>query len=91
MTKARELAIDVLEDIKNNKLKFSKRDWFKKNIKEALSQLSKINQKIIANNKFPLIFGGEHSITPGSINPFVNKYSDITLLHFDANADLRES
>ena len=40
---------------------------------------------------FALIFGGEHSITPGSINPFVNKYSDITLLHFDAHADLRES
>jgi agmatinase len=39
----------------------------KKNIKEALSQLSKINQKIIANNKFPLIFGGEHSITPSYI------------------------
>ena len=63
----------------------------KKNIKEALRQLSKINQRIIANNKFPLIFGGEHSITPGSIDPFVNKYSDLTLLHFDAHADLRES
>ena len=63
----------------------------KKNIKQALSQLSQINQKIIENNKFPLIFGGEHSITPGSIDPFVNKYSDITLLHFDAHADLRES
>ena len=47
----------------------------KKNIKQALSQLSQINQKIIENNKFPLIFGGEHSITPGSIDPFVNKYT----------------
>ena len=28
----------------------------KKNIKEALSQLSRINLKIIENNKFPLIF-----------------------------------
>jgi agmatinase len=63
----------------------------KKNIKQALSQLSKINQKIIANNKFPLVFGGEHSITPGSIDPLANKYSEITLLHFDAHADLRES
>ena len=63
----------------------------KKDIKEALTQLSQINQKIIADNKFPLILGGEHSITPGSIDPFVNKYSDITLLHFDAHADLRES
>ena len=63
----------------------------KKNVKQALSQLSKINQNIITNNKFPLVLGGEHSITPGSIEPFVNKYKDITLLHFDAHADLRES
>ena len=63
----------------------------KKNIKQALNQLSQINKKIIANNKFPLVFGGEHSITPGSIDPIVNKYNDITLLHFDAHADLRES
>ena len=42
-------------------------------------------------NKFPLVFGGEHSITPGSIKPLVKKYDEITLLHFDAHADLRES
>ena len=63
----------------------------KKNINQAIRQLSQINQKIIANNKFPLVFGGEHSITPGSIDPIVNKYDEITLLHFDAHADLRES
>ena len=63
----------------------------KKNIKQALNQLSEINQKIIAKNKFPLVFGGEHSITPGSIKPFAKKYDEITLLHFDAHADLRES
>ena len=42
-------------------------------------------------SKFPLIFGGEHSLTPGSIKPFAKKYDEITLLHFDAHADLRES
>ena len=63
----------------------------KKNIKQALNQLSVINKKIIDNNKFPLVFGGENSITPGSIDPIVNKYDEITLLHFDAHADLRES
>ena len=63
----------------------------KKNIEQALNQLSQINKKIIENNKFPLVFGGEHSITPGSIEPFAKKYNDITLLHFDAHADLRES
>jgi len=63
----------------------------KKEIKSALNQLTKINEKILTNNKFPLVFGGEHSLTVGSIKPFVKKYDEITLLHFDAHADLRES
>ena len=45
----------------------------KKNISHALKQLSQINEKIISKNKFPLIFGGEHSITPGSIEPLIKK------------------
>ncbi len=63
----------------------------KNKIKSALDQLSKINEDILSNDKFPLVFGGEHSITPGSIKPFAKKYDEITLLHFDAHADLRES
>ena len=63
----------------------------KKKINSALNQLSKINERIISKNKFPIVFGGEHSITPGSIKPFTKKYNQITILHFDAHADLRES
>ena len=63
----------------------------KNKIEKALDQLSKINEKIILNNKFPMVFGGEHSITPGAIRPLVKKYDEIILLHFDAHADLRES
>ena len=63
----------------------------KKKIGDALDQLSNINEKILSKNKFPMVFGGEHSITPGSIKPFVKRYDQITLLHFDAHADLRES
>ena len=63
----------------------------KKKIEDALDQLAAINKEILSKNKFPLIFGGEHSITPGSLKPFVKKYNQITLLHFDAHADLRET
>ena len=63
----------------------------KNKIESALNQLSKINEDILSNDKFPLVFGGEHSITPGSIKPFAKKYDEITLLHFDAHADLRET
>ena len=63
----------------------------KKDINKALNQLSNITRQIIERDKFPLILGGEHSITPGSIKPFVDKFDHLTLLHFDAHADLRES
>ena len=62
-----------------------------KNIKKALGKMSKINKEILDKKLFPMTFGGEHSITPGCISPFVKKYKDICLLHFDAHADLRES
>jgi len=62
-----------------------------KDIKKALKQISDINEKILNKKLFPITFGGEHSITPGCINPFVKKYRKLCLLHFDAHADLRES
>ena len=62
-----------------------------KNIKKALKKMSDINEEIINNKLFPITFGGEHSITPGCIQPFIKKYKNLCLLHFDAHADLRES
>ena len=61
------------------------------NINKAINQISEINKKILDNKLFPITLGGEHSITPGCIKPFVKKYKKLTLLHFDAHADLRES
>ena len=63
----------------------------KSKLSEALNQLSDINEKILSEKKFPLILGGEHSITPGSIKPFTKQHKELILLHFDAHADLRNS
>jgi len=62
----------------------------KKKLEEAIDQLGVINKNIISQKKFPFVLGGEHSLTPGSIKPFAEKYDEITILHFDAHADLRE-
>ena len=62
-----------------------------KNIKTALNQISKLNERILNKKKFPLTLGGEHLITPGCIEPFVKKFNKILILHFDAHADLRNS
>jgi agmatinase len=62
-----------------------------KNIKKALNKMSEVNQEILKKKLFPMTFGGEHSITPGCIVPFIKKHKKVCLLHFDAHADLRES
>lgn len=59
-------------------------------IETALSELERITGKLLDDGKFPLILGGEHSITAGSIRPFAARYPDLTILHFDAHADLRD-
>jgi len=62
-----------------------------KNIKKALQKISQINKEILDKKLFSLTLGGEHSITPGCIDPFAKKYKKLCILHFDAHADLRES
>jgi len=56
----------------------------------ALDQLAGYVGDAIKAGAFPLTLGGEHSITPGAIRPLVEKYGRLTLLHFDAHADLRD-
>ena len=63
----------------------------KKNMMDALRQIENINKLLLDKKKFPLILGGEHSLTPGAIRPFIKKFCKICLLHFDAHADLRNS
>jgi len=46
----------------------------KKNIIDALKQIENINKILIEKKKFPLILGGEHSLTAGAIRPFVKKF-----------------
>jgi len=63
----------------------------KKNISAALYQIEKVNESLLNEKKFPLVLGGEHSLTAGAVRPFTKKFGKICLLHFDAHADLRNS
>lgn len=59
-------------------------------IVKALQQLERLVERVLEDKKFPFIFGGEHSITAGSIRPFIKRYPNLAILHFDAHADLRD-
>ncbi|MFY0611642.1 MAG: agmatinase [Hyphomicrobiaceae bacterium] len=56
----------------------------------ALDQLDGIVDTVLAQGRFPLILGGEHSITAGAIRPFARRYDEIVVLQIDAHADLRD-
>lgn len=49
-----------------------------------------ITKKYIKKNKFVTIFGGEHSISIGTIRAFNECFDNLTVLHIDAHADLRK-
>ena len=45
----------------------------------------------LKSGKFVTLFGGEHSISIGSIRAFRNYFGEITVVQIDAHADLRPS
>lgn len=51
----------------------------------------KTTKEYIKRNKFVTIFGGEHSISIGTIRAFNECFDNLTVLHIDAHADLRKS
>jgi len=58
--------------------------------KVFFQRLEKETARILSSLKgIPVFLGGEHSITQGLLPPFQKKYRDLSILHFDAHADLR--
>ena len=48
-------------------------------------------KKILDEKKIPVMLGGEHSITPFAVAACREKYKDMSVLQFDAHADLKNS
>ena len=46
---------------------------------------------LFKKKKFPIIIGGEHSVSIGAFKAVAEHYNDLTILQFDAHADLRDS
>lgn len=53
---------------------------------EMVSEVHKYGKKLIADGKFPVMLGGEHSVSPGLATAF----DDIAVLGIDAHADFRD-
>jgi agmatinase len=55
----------------------------------SIKSLPATVKKLIKENKIPVILGGEHSLTPHAVKVFAEKYKSLSVLQFDAHADLR--
>lgn len=56
----------------------------------ALAQIEDFAREVLAAGKIPFMTGGEHLVTLGAFRAAAEKYPDISIIHFDAHADLRD-
>ena len=56
----------------------------------ALKEIEERASLIINHGKLPVLIGGEHLVTLGSVRAAVKEWKDLHIIHFDAHADLRE-
>lgn len=56
----------------------------------ALDMITEYTKQILADDKLPLMIGGEHLVTLGAVRAVVEKYPDLHIIQFDAHADLRD-
>ena len=45
---------------------------------------------LLSDNKFPVLIGGNHTVSIGSVKAFSEYYSDLSILQLDAHSDLRQ-
>ncbi|MBN1338885.1 MAG: agmatinase [Bacteroidales bacterium] len=58
---------------------------------EATVKVRQETLHLLKNGKFPVIIGGNHTVSIGSIFAFAETFDNLTILQVDAHSDLRES
>lgn len=57
---------------------------------EALKEISQKVEETLSLNRFPLVIGGEHTVTLGSIRVLKKFFPRLKVVHLDAHLDLRD-
>lgn len=83
--------IELDKEISNVGIHTLKELKVEKQPENVISQVYDSVKKIINDNKFPVVLGGEHSITLGAVNALKEKYNNLSVLQIDAHSDLRNS
>ena len=57
---------------------------------EMMSEIRRVVAEIVAHGKFPVVLGGEHSITSPVVAALAARHAGMSVLQIDAHADLRD-
>ena len=58
---------------------------------EVIREIRRVASELVNRGKFPVVLGGEHSITAPVVAAFAATHPGLSVLQIDAHADLRES
>src|SRR5262249_33167277 len=58
---------------------------------DVMGEIQRVTSEIVNRGKFPVILGGEHSITPPVVAAVAAKHKGLSVLQIDAHADLRDT
>jgi agmatinase len=58
---------------------------------EVVCEIRRVASELVNRGKFPLVLGGEHSITPAVVGAVAARHPGLSVLQIDAHADLRDS
>ena len=58
---------------------------------EMMAEIRRVTAAILEHDKFPVVLGGEHSITSPVVAAMAGKFPGLSVLQIDAHADLRDS
>ena len=57
---------------------------------EVEATIANLLPPLLADGKFPIMLGGDHSVMPPVIPIYLARYPELGILHIDAHADLRD-
>src|SRR4051794_3727386 len=58
---------------------------------EVVAEIQRVAAELVTHGKFPVVLGGEHSITAPVVAALANRHKGLSVLQIDAHADLRDS
>jgi agmatinase len=59
-------------------------------MEEVISEIHRVAGEVVSRGKFPMVLGGEHSITAPVVAALAATHKGLSVLQIDAHADLRE-